>query len=313
MATAGDCSRANEGALMRAHPHPPGAAPVPTQPGRAPASSIVLDFADLTRPGGTVHVTRAAADAVSKEGKGTKEVEVPLEVIPDLPPQRSGATTAPPLARWTSAVPSSPTGEEERPEELTDEELADEVLARRAALGDQQSFTVLVDRHGPALHRHVSRMLADPGVVEDVLQESLLCAWRGLPGFRGEAGVRTWLFAIARRQVFAVSRRSSLTPSPAPANPAGVAGEVVAGRVVAGQVTASGDPAEISVECAFVQAIEAALQLLPEKQRSAWLLKEVEGMTYSEIATVLEVGPGAVRGLLARARATLSAALQGWR
>lgn len=229
----------------------------PTHPGSTPVNPVVLDFSGCT--------------AGAKEGKGTKEVEVPLDVIPDLPPLRTGA---------------------------------DEVLARRAGLGDEQAFTALVDRHGPALHRHVSRMLGDPDAAQDVLQETLLAAWRGLPGFRGEAGVRTWLFAIARRQAFALCRKGSPARS-------GVALDVTD---AAGQAVApGGDPAAVSLACGLVHALEAALRLLPEQQRSAWLLKEVEGLTYLQIATVLEVGPAVVRGLLARARATLCAALQEWR
>lgn len=260
---------------------------------------IVLD---LSRRTPTTGVTRAAADAVSKEGKGTKEVDVPLDVIPDLPARRPGPVTGAPATEQTA--PPAPRSRPTVPPVESIEDDPDEALARRAALGDKDAFTALADRHGPALHRHLSRMLADAPAVEDCLQETLLAAWRGLPGFRGEAGVKTWLFSIARRQVFAHSRKAPPAGSLSGLDPADVSGRVVA---------VGGDPAGVSLDAALLRAVEDALRLLPEQQRSAWLLKEVEGLTYLQIAEVLEVGPAAVRGLLARARVTLSAALQGWR
>lgn len=73
------------------------------------------------------------------------------------------------------------------------------------------------------------------------------------------------------------------------------------------------DPARTSVESGLLEAVDVALTLLPERQRSAWLLKEVEGLSYAEIAVVLAVNPTVVRGLLARARATLATTLEEWR
>ena len=73
------------------------------------------------------------------------------------------------------------------------------------------------------------------------------------------------------------------------------------------------DPARTSVESGLLEAVDVALTLLPERQRSAWLLKEVEGLSYAEIAIVLDVSPTVVRGLLARARTTLASTLEDWR
>lgn len=183
-------------------------------------------------------------------------------------------------------------------------DVPDDVLARRAGMGDKQAFADLVDRHGPGLHRHVSRLLRDRTAVEDCLQETLLAAWRGLRGFRGEASVRTWLFAIARRQAFAHARRVPQSGS-VPYLDHREAVERIADL--------RDDPANVGAESALLQAVDVALSLLPERQRSAWLLKEVEGLTYQEIGRVLHVSPDAVRGLLARARTTLARMLEEWR
>lgn len=183
-------------------------------------------------------------------------------------------------------------------------DVPDEVLARRAGLGDKTAFAALVERHGPSLYRLLIRLLDDHAAVDDCLQETLLAAWRSLHGFRGDAGVRTWLFTIARRQAYAHLRRVPQSGSVPYVDPDEVLAQIADLRA---------DPARASVDGALLQAVDVALKLLPEQQRSAWILKEVEGLTYAEIATVLEVSPSTVRGLLARGRTTLAEALEEWR
>lgn len=180
----------------------------------------------------------------------------------------------------------------------------DDVLARRARVGDRDAFAQLVDRHGPALHRYASRMLDDPSETADCLQDAFADAWRGLPGWEGRAAVRTWLFtlvthAVRRHQ----SRHLRRTPRP-------VEDEQLRTRVGG---DAAQDPARIVEMDDFVRALDAALGTLPGGQRSAWLLREVEGLSYAEIAEVSAATPDVVRGRLARARATLEVAMEGWR
>ncbi|WP_380160205.1 RNA polymerase sigma factor [Kineococcus sp. R86509] len=259
----------------------------------------------------------------TKEVKGTKEHGARL-VGPDLLAEAVviGAGAPPPHGRPPGAGvgggrAAAGGGPVEGPQDVTSggpggealsgwdlEGVPDEALARRAGLGDKAAFAVLVDRHGPGLHRHVSRMLRDRGAVEDCLQETLIAAWKGLRGFRGQASVRTWLFTIARRQVFAHGRRVPESGSLPYVDPAEVLDRIADLR---------DDPARTSVESGLLEAVDVALTLLPERQRSAWLLKEVEGLSYAEIAIVLDVGPTVVRGLLARARTTLASTLEDWR
>jgi RNA polymerase sigma-70 factor (ECF subfamily) len=161
-----------------------------------------------------------------------------------------------------------------------------------------------VTRYGPALYRFVSRVLDEPADVEDALQETFLDAWKGLSGFRGDAALQTWLFTLARRRSAARLRRLPASGS----RPHADLGEV-ADRIPARDA----DPAGLHLARDLLAALDAALRTLPPRQRSVWILKEVEDFTYADIATVMAVSPDAVRGLLERARTTLAITLKEWR
>ncbi|MBE7701036.1 RNA polymerase sigma factor [Oerskovia sp. Sa1BUA8] len=176
--------------------------------------------------------------------------------------------------------------------------VSDVALARRAALRDPEAFTVLVDRHGPALYRYVRRMVLDPEVAADCVQDTLVAAWTGIPDFRGESTPRTWLFGIATRQAYRHRTRAARQPDPLPE-------DLVE--------TVARPPDQGAVDAALVAALDIALLDLPPLQRSCWLLREVEGLHYAEIAEILGTSHDVVRGLLHRARAHLAAAMEGWR
>lgn len=175
---------------------------------------------------------------------------------------------------------------------------SDLLLARRAALRDRDAFTQLVDRHGPALYRYVLRMVHDPEVAADCLQDTLVAAWTGFAEFRGESTPRTWLFGIATRQAYRHRSRVALQPGPLP-------DDLVE--------TATHRPDQDAVDSALVEALDIALLGLPPLQRSCWLLREIEGLHYAEIALILGTSHDAVRGLLHRARSTLAETMEGWR
>ena len=175
---------------------------------------------------------------------------------------------------------------------------SDLLLARRAALRDRQAFTTLVDRHGPALYRYVLRMVRDREVAADCLQDTLVAAWTGFPDFRADSTPRTWLFGIATRQAYRHRSRAARLPGPLPE-------DLVE--------TAAPRPDQDAVDTALVEALDIALLDLPPLQRSCWLLREVEGLHYAEIALILGTTHDAVRGLLHRARTTLAETMEGWR
>jgi RNA polymerase sigma-70 factor, ECF subfamily len=186
----------------------------------------------------------------------------------------------------------------------TPPEPSDEVLARRAGLGDREAFTAIVHRHGPALYRYAIRLLDSPADAQDAVQEAFIGAWRGLSGYRGDAGLRTWLFALVRRKAYPRLTRFRASGSRPHLSVDEVA-ETLADR--------HADPAAVHSSTALLAALDAALRMLPERQRSAWILRQVEELTYAQIASILAVSPDAVRGLLERARTSLAITLKEWR
>ncbi|NAZ81455.1 sigma-70 family RNA polymerase sigma factor [Kineococcus sp. R8] len=173
-------------------------------------------------------------------------------------------------------------------------------------MGDRQAFADVVVRHGPALHRYARRLLHDDAATEDAVQEAFLAAWRGLPSFRGEAALRTWLFTLVRHQAYAQHRAAAGTrtrPQLRAVDPADLVDVA----------DPHGDPALVSEEGRLLSDLDAALRLLPERQRSAWMLRELEELSYAEVGAVLDVTPTVVRGLLERARASLVTTLAQWR
>lgn len=183
-------------------------------------------------------------------------------------------------------------------------ETSDEVLARRAGLGDRDAFAVIVQRHGPALYRYAARVLDNSADVQDAVQEAFIGAWQGLGGYRGDAGLRTWLFTLVRRKAYP---RIARFPA------SGSRPHLSIDDVAATLADRYADPAALHSSTALLAALDAALRTLPERQRSAWILKHVEDLTYAQTARVLGVSPDAVRGLLERARTSLAITLKEWR
>ena len=181
---------------------------------------------------------------------------------------------------------------------LTD--FSDEVLVDSAMLGDHAAFDVIVRRYGPHLYRFARRLLASESDVDDIVQETCVAAWRQLPGFQRRSSTKTWLFAICSRKISDVHRKVGSCA----ADVDGLRDEVD---------TRLRDPSEEVCGTAFLDALEAELDRLPLRQRAAWVLREVEGMTYPQIAVVLELSPDAVRGQHTRARRNLGVALDRWR
>ena len=176
-----------------------------------------------------------------------------------------------------------------------------EVLVRRAVLGDRGAFGLIVDRHGAGMFRYALRMLdGDHHGAEDAVQEALIDAWVNLPSFRGESGLRTWLFRITANRVLASRRRR---------RPVVVDDHLLDTRP---EPEHTGPPAQVQ-HGQLWQALDLALSELPWRQRASWLLREMEGLSYDDIASILETTPTVVRGQLHRARRTLAIRMEQWR
>ncbi len=184
---------------------------------------------------------------------------------------------------------------------MDEREVPDEVLARRAGLGDRRAFAVVVDRHGPALYRYARRMLDDPRDTEDCVQEAFSAAWASLPHFEGRSSLRTWLFAITAHKVRSLQRSRPRTAMPLPFAPDDEEDRHAV------------DPERSAEATELREALDAALRELPPGPRSTWLLREVEGLSYDQIAEVAGTTTSTVRGQLHRARAHLVRRMEAWR
>jgi RNA polymerase sigma-70 factor, ECF subfamily len=201
---------------------------------------------------------------------------------------------------------------------VSDDALVDATLARARA-GDENAFRELTEPHRRELQLHCYRILASLQDAEDMVQETLLAAWRSLETFEGRASMRAWLYRIATNRCLNALRARSRRPR---------------------EVQAMGDPPEPtrrtepiwlepypdtlleempdrspgpaaryegreSVELAFI----AALQGLPPRQRAALVLRDVLGFGTAEVAAMLDTSDASVKGALQRARAALGARL----
>jgi RNA polymerase sigma-70 factor (TIGR02960 family) len=194
--------------------------------------------------------------------------------------------------------------------------LEDATLARARA-GDEDAFRELTDPHRRELQVHCYRILGSLQDAEDLVQETLLAAWRSLEGFEGRASVRSWLYRIATNRCLNALRARSRRPSevqamgdsPEPTSRTepvwvepypDVLLEDIADRSPG---PASRYEARESIELAFI----VALQGLPPRQRAAIVLRDVLGFRTAEVAEMLDAGEASVKGALQRARATVDA------
>ncbi|MEV6803836.1 RNA polymerase sigma factor [Streptomyces sp. NPDC017405] len=179
-------------------------------------------------------------------------------------------------------------------------DLPDGFLAVRAAEGDEDAFAVLVQRHGRSLLALARGMLGNPQDAEEAVQDAFVSAWRRLPEFRRAAEFRTWMYRITVNRCLAMRRRRP------PALPLDTAAEPAARD-------ARSQPARCAEQDAAVAALSRALGDLQSGQRLCWILREVQGLSYREIAQMTRTSEQTVRGRLFRARRSLQEAMGPWR
>ena len=182
----------------------------------------------------------------------------------------------------------------------TGAELAEAVPA------DQAAFTRLTERHRRELHVHCYRMLASFDDAEDAVQEALLRAWRARESFDGGVLFRAWLYRIATRVCLDVIRRRT-TRARATASLADVPWlQPYPDRLLDEVAPRAGEPEAAAVDRETIElAFLAAAQLLPARQRAAFLVRDVLGWSAQETAGLLETSVAAANSALQRARATM--------
>ena len=183
---------------------------------------------------------------------------------------------------------------------------ADLLLVERVRSGDKRAFGLLVDKYRRKITRLLSRMVRDADEIEDIAQETFIKAYRALPQFRGDAAFYTWLYRIAVNTAknYLASRKRSM---PTVSDVMGSDEEGGDERYVTPDITTP-DPELLSKQIAM--AVNEAVEALPEELRQAITLREIEGMSYEDIASAMECPIGTVRSRIFRAREAIAAKIR---
>jgi RNA polymerase sigma-70 factor, ECF subfamily len=182
----------------------------------------------------------------------------------------------------------------------------DQQLVERAQRGDKQAFGLLVAKYQRKLWRLLSRFIRDPAEVEDVAQESFIKAYRALPSFRGDSAFYTWLYRIgintAKNYLVAMGRRAPTTTE--------FDSEEAESFEDGDQLRDINTPESVLMSKEIAETVNATMEELPEELRTAITLREIEGLSYEEIAGIMNCPIGTVRSRIFRAREAIAAKLR---
>jgi len=175
--------------------------------------------------------------------------------------------------------------------------VSDQELVKRCQKGDERAFSVLVNKYQHRIFALISRYVWDPDEVQDVAQETFLKAWRALPKFRGDSAFYTWLYRIAvntaKNHLVAKGRRPPGSDLDA---------EEAEQFVDSDGLRDTGTPESLVLSEELNAAIQAAITELPQELKVAISLREFDGLSYEDIAAVMECPVGTVRSRIFRAR-----------
>jgi len=182
----------------------------------------------------------------------------------------------------------------------------DQRLVESAQRGDKRAFELLVEKYQRKLARLLSRFVRDPGELEDVTQEAFVKAYRALPSFRGDSAFYTWLYRIgvntAKNYLMAMGRRAPTSTE--------VVAEDAEGYAEGELLRDINTPESLLLSKEIAGTVNAAIEALPEELRSAIQLRELEGMSYEDIAKLMECPIGTVRSRIFRAREAIAERLK---
>jgi RNA polymerase sigma-70 factor (ECF subfamily) len=178
----------------------------------------------------------------------------------------------------------------------------DQQLVERAQRGDKHAFELLVSKYQRKLGRLLSRFIRDPAEVEDVAQEAFIKAYRALPSFRGDSAFYTWLYRIgintAKNYLVAMGRRAPTTTE--------FDSEEAENFEDGNQLRDLNTPEAELMTRQIAATVNQTMEELPEELRTAITLREIEGMSYEDIANVMNCPIGTVRSRIFRARETIA-------
>jgi RNA polymerase sigma-70 factor (ECF subfamily) len=182
----------------------------------------------------------------------------------------------------------------------------DMMLVERTVAGDQRAFELLVIKYQRRIERLIGRMVRDVDLVEDIAQETFIRAYRALAQFRGEAQFYTWLYRIAvntaKKALVDMKRNPTVSESALRSSD-----DEDETSSVGNELTTAETPETVLAAKEIVLAVNAAMDALPEELRQAVTLREIEGLSYEEIAEVMNCPIGTVRSRIFRARDAISA------
>jgi RNA polymerase sigma-70 factor, ECF subfamily len=187
----------------------------------------------------------------------------------------------------------------------SDREL-DQVLVERAQQGDKKAFGLLVEKYHRKLGRLLSRMVRDQAEVEDVVQESFIKAYRALHNFRGDSAFYTWLYRIgintAKNYLVSLGRKPQVMQD--------IEIDDVENYDEGGDMRTMDTPETALMTKEIAQTVNDTIASLPEELRTAITLRELEGLSYEDIAVIMQCPIGTVRSRIFRARETISQKLR---
>jgi RNA polymerase sigma-70 factor (ECF subfamily) len=183
---------------------------------------------------------------------------------------------------------------------------ADLLLVRRVQSGDREAFSLLVSKYQRKLLRLIMRLVRDPAEAEDVAQEAFIKAYRALPNFRGESAFYTWLYRIgvntAKNWLMSQGRRMPVMSE--------ILDEETDNADDLGLLQNHETPERLLMSKQIGETVNAAMDALPEDLRTAIALREIEGLSYEEIAQVMDCPIGTVRSRIFRAREAIAQCLR---
>lgn len=186
---------------------------------------------------------------------------------------------------------------------------SDALLVQRAVAGDARAFELLVIKYQRRIQRLIGRMVRDTDLVEDIAQETFIRAYRALPQFRGEAQFYTWLYRIAVNTAKKFLLDLKRTPTVSDRFPAGDDDTDETFRPGMEPISEE-TPESVLAAKEIAAAVNAGLAALPDDLRQALTLREIEGLSYEEIAGLMDCPIGTVRSRIFRAREAISTRLR---